>query len=68
MTNILQYAKTFAALAFAVLTSISAAIPEVPLWVTIALAISGAVSVFVVPNAVTPLQREEVIKDIVVGE
>ena len=67
MNNIFQYAKTIAALFFAVLTSVSASLPEVPLWVTIALAITGAVSVFVVPNAPTNLQREEVLRDTYLG-
>jgi hypothetical protein len=62
MTNILQYAKTIAALLGAILTSVSASIPETPLWVTIALAIASAVAVFAVPNAVTPAQRDEVSK------
>ena len=62
MTNILQYAKTIAALLGAILTSVSASLPEVPLWVTITLAIASAVAVFVVPNEVTEKQREELAK------
>lgn len=65
MNKIFQYAKTIAALIGAILTSVSAVIPDAPLWLTVALAIATAVSVFVVPNEVTDTQRKEVIDDIV---
>lgn len=62
---IFQYAKTIAALIGAVLTSVSAALPEVPLWLTVTLAVVTAVAVFVVPNAPTPEQKERVITEAV---
>ena len=67
MRDILQYAKTIAALIGAILTSVSASLPEVPLWVTITLAVASAVAVFVVPNEVTEKQREEVAKHALEG-
>lgn len=60
MQQIMQYAKTIAALLGAILTSVIAVIPDAPIWLTIALAVSTAVAVFVVPNAPTPKQVEAI--------
>lgn len=65
MGNILQYTKTLAALIGAVLTSVSAVLPVVPVWVTIVLAVASAVAVFAFPNAVTEQQKEDVAKELV---
>jgi len=63
MENILQYAKTIAAFLGAVLTSVSAVIPDAPLWLTITLAVLSAVAVFAIPNAPTKMQKKEVIEE-----
>lgn len=54
--RVAQYAKFIAALIGAVLTSVSAVLPEVPLWLTISLAVASAVAVFAVPNSLTESQ------------
>lgn len=59
MSNIAQYAKTIAALIGAILTSVSAVLPVVPLWVTIVLAVASAVAVFAIPNAPTDRQKQD---------
>jgi len=53
MKNILQYAKTIAALVGAVFTSVAATIPDAPLWVTITIAVATAIAVFAIPNQST---------------
>lgn len=60
---IFQYAKTIAALIGAVLTSVSAVLPVVPLWLTVVLAVATAIAVFVVPNAATPEQKQRVLNE-----
>lgn len=59
-----QYVKTYAALIGAILTSVSAVLPESPLWLTITLAIASAVAVFAFPNEITDAQRAEVEREI----
>ena len=50
MSNLLEYAKTFVAIATAVLVAVQAQWIDAPTWVPAVIAGLGAVAVFLTPN------------------
>lgn len=58
--SILQYSKSIAGLVGFVLTSVAAALPDVPLWLVITIAAATAVSVWAVPNTITDGQLDAI--------
>lgn len=62
MDSILTYSKGIAAIIGTILTAAAAVLPEVPLWLKIAIAVVTAIGVIAIPNVPSQATKDAIIK------